>query len=148
MIRYAIRILALSTLTLSASVALAQDQLPYKEGPVIQVTAVRTAPGKFTDYVRYLTSGEYYKVMSEAKKQGLVKDFTFYSAVPRTPADANLYIVETYPNYAVFDGLTDKMTVISNQVWGSLSKSDQADANRESMRKIIGTEIMQQLLPR
>ena len=63
-----------------SSVAIAQDQdtLPYKEGPVTVVTAVRTQPGKFNEYFRYL-SGRYVQSMDEAKKQGVITEYTFYA---------------------------------------------------------------------
>jgi hypothetical protein len=57
-----------------------------------------------------------------------------------------VYIVETYPNMAVFDTITDKMTVISAKVFGSLKQADQADANREEVRKILGTEMIREMV--
>ena len=65
----------------------------------------------------------------------------------RPPNDPDLYLVETYPNMAVFDTITDKMTAISNKVWGSLQKSDDADANREEIRRILGSELVRELVP-
>lgn len=128
------------------STAVAQDQLPYKDGVVVIVTAVRTEPGKFNDYFRYLT-GPYSQMMDQAKKDGVLKSYTFYSAFPKSPHDPDLYIVETYPNMAVFDTMTDKMSAISNKVFGSLKKSEEADANREEVRKILGTEMIRELVP-
>ena len=126
--------------------AIAQDSLPYKDGVVVVVTSVRTQPGKFNDYFRYL-SGPYSQMMDEAKKQGIVTDYSFYGAVPKSPDDADLYIVETYPNMAVFDTMTEKMTAIGNKVFGSLKQAEQADANREEIRKILGTEMIRELVP-
>lgn len=133
-------------LAIAAATAFAQDTLPYKDGPVIIVTSVRTQPGKFNEYFRYL-SGPYSQIMERAKKQGILNDYRFYGAQPKSPDDPDLYIVETYPNMAVFDGLSDKMTVISNQVFGSLKEADQADANREEIRKILGNEMIRELVP-
>ena len=126
--------------------AIAQESLPYKDGVVVVVTSVRTQPGKFNDYFRYL-SGPYSQMMDEAKKQGLLTDYSFYGAVPQSPEDADLYIVETYPNMAVFDTMTEKMTAIGNKVFGSLKQADQADANREEIRKILGTQMIRELVP-
>lgn len=142
------RLLAAVMLTLISINVFAQDQLPYQEGPVVQVTAVRTQPGKYNEYVSYLISGQYNKVMAEAKKQGLIVSYAFYSATPRSPKDPDLYIVETYANMAAFDGLADKMTALSNSVWGSMKQADQADASRESLRTIIGSQLIRELQPR
>ena len=53
----------------------------------------------------------------------------------------------SYPNMAVFDTMSEKMTAISNKVFGSLKQSDAADANREEIRKILGTEMIRELVP-
>ncbi|HEX2492250.1 MAG TPA: hypothetical protein VHK24_00650 [Steroidobacter sp.] len=133
-------------LAMISSSALAQDTPPYTEGAVSVVTAVRTQPGKFNEYFRYL-SGPYSQVMDEAKKQGIITEYTFYAAFPRSPHDPDLYLVETYPNMAAFDSVTNKMTAISNKVFGSLQKADEADANREEIRKILGAEMVRELVP-
>ena len=133
-------------LTIASVAAIAQDALPYKEGVVVVVTSVRTQPGKFNEYFRYL-SGPYSQIMDQAKAQGIVTDYGFYAAQPKSPGDPDLYLVETYPNMATFDTITDKMAAISSKVFGSLKQADAADANREEIRKILGTEMIRQLLP-
>jgi hypothetical protein len=131
-----------------SSVAIAQDQdtLPYKEGAVTVVTAVRTAPGKFNEYFRYL-AGRYSQSMDEAKKQGVVTGYSFFAASPRSPDDPDLYLVETYPNMAAFDTVTEKMTAIDKKLYGSLKAADQGFADREAIRKILGTEMIRELTP-
>jgi hypothetical protein len=146
MSRFISKLLTTIALCLSALTVVAQDALPYKDGVVVQVTAVRTQPGKFNEYVRYLT-GPYSKTMDEAKKQGIVTNYSFFGAQPKSPDDPDLYIVETYPNMAVFDTITEKMTAISTKVWGSVKQSDEADANREEIRKILGSELLRELVP-
>lgn len=146
MSRFILQCLAATLFAIAGGTVLAQDALPYKDGAVVIVTSVRTQPGKFNDYFRYL-SGPYSQMMDQAKKEGLLTSYAFYGAQPKTPNEADLYIVETYPNMAVFDSMTDKMTAISSKVFGSLKQSDAADANREEIRKILGTEMIRQLVP-
>ena len=50
--------------------ASAGESKPYKEGPVIQVTYVKTKAGKFDDYMKFLAT-EYKAVMEAEKKGGL-----------------------------------------------------------------------------
>ncbi|MET0658493.1 MAG: hypothetical protein ABW110_10110 [Steroidobacteraceae bacterium] len=147
MLTNAFRALSTALFLFAASIAIAQDSLPYKEGAVIVVTSVRTQPGKFDDYYRYL-SGPYSQMMDEAKKMGLLTEYRFMMAFPRSDKDPDLYIVETYPNMAVFDGMMDKMSPVSKKVFGSLKQANEADANREEVRKILGTEMMRELTPR
>jgi hypothetical protein len=137
---------SVALLALASFAAMAQDELPYKEGVVVVVTSVRTQPGKFNEYFRYL-SGPYSRMMDQAKAQGIVSDYGFYAAQPKSPDDPDLYLVETYPNMAAFDTITDKMTAIARQVFGSLKEADAADANREEIRKILGTEMIRKLMP-
>jgi hypothetical protein len=131
---------------IASPAVIAQDTLPYKDGAVVIVTSVRTQPGKFNEYFRYL-SGPYSQIMDQAKKEGLVTNYSFFGAQPKSPDEPDLYIVETYPNMAVFDTITDKMTAISSKVFGSLKQSDEADANREEIRKILGSEMVRELIP-
>lgn len=144
--RSILRFLSAILLATSGAAAIAQDALPYKDGVVVVVTSVRTQPGKFNEYFRYL-SGPYSRIMDQAKKEGILSSYSFYGAQPKSPHDADLYIVETYPNMAVFDTITDKMTAISTKVFGSLKQADEADANREEIRKILGTEMIRELVP-
>ena len=147
MLTHACRALSAALFLFVASAANAQEALPYKEGAVIVVTSVRTQPGKFDDYYRYLI-GPYSQMMDEAKKMGLVTSYRFLMAFPRTEQDPDLYLVETYPSMAVFDGMTDKMSTVSQKVFGSLKQANEADANRGEFRKILGTEMMRELTPR
>jgi hypothetical protein len=130
----------------SAAIAQDQDTLPYKEGAVTVVTSVRTAPGKFNEYFRYL-AGRYSQSMDEAKKQGIVTGYSFFAASPKSPDEPDLYLVETYPNMAAFDSVTEKMTAIDKKLYGSLKAADQGFADREEIRKILGSEMIRELTP-
>jgi hypothetical protein len=121
------------------------QEMPYKEGPVVDVTPIRVQDGKWFDYWHFLET--HWKVeMEEAKKQGLVLSYSVYSAVPRTPQDANLILVVTYPSYATLDGLDDKMSVIEKRLFGnSPEKSDQEAGARTPIRTILGDEFLREL---
>ena len=138
------RLVAVSLLFLGVRPALAQDSVPYTEGDVVNVSADRTEPGQFNAYMRYL-AGPYRQIMDEARNQGLIKSYEFYSAQPRTPHDADLYLVTVYPNFAAFDGLSDKMDAISNKVFGSMSAAETAEVDREKLHKLLGSELLREL---
>jgi hypothetical protein len=53
---------------LTGGIAAAADR-PYTEGAVLNVSAVRTEPGMFEEYMKYL-AGPYQQSMEEQKKAG------------------------------------------------------------------------------
>src|SRR3990170_2972210 len=74
MLKIIARLAALAVLSLGAGAVLAQDSTPYTQGAVVNVSSIRTEPGQFNAYIRYL-AGPYRKIMDEAKAQGLVTDY-------------------------------------------------------------------------
>jgi hypothetical protein len=139
------RLAAISLLLLVGGPTVAQDSVPYTEGVVVNVSSVRSEPGQFNAYMRYL-AGPYRKIMDEAKTQGLITEYAFYAAQPKGPHDPDLYLVTVYPNFAVFDGLDSKMDAISNKVFGSMSAAETAEVDREKLRKLLGTELIRELV--
>ncbi|HTT01330.1 MAG TPA: hypothetical protein VMG11_04515 [Steroidobacteraceae bacterium] len=133
---------AVAVMTISGAV-LAQG-LPFKEGPVVDVTAIRTKDGKFLDYWNFLSTS-WRREMEEAKKKGLVLSYTVYGATPRSPNDPDLYLVVTYANYAALDGLDEKMLTIDNGIFGSMKQGAEAQAERGAIRTVLGDEIIREL---
>ncbi|MGA2341787.1 MAG: hypothetical protein ABSG29_01260, partial [Steroidobacteraceae bacterium] len=99
---------AMTALSIGAiSPVLADDSKSYTDGPVKEVTAIRTKPGMFDTYLKWLdTTGK--QLREEEKKAGLILDFEVYAAMPRSPHDPDLYMVVTYKNMAALDGLDDR----------------------------------------
>ena len=138
-------LLLAAILTISTPVARAQEDHAYTEGPVLFVSFIRTEPGMFDEYMRYLAS-TYKHIMEESKKQGIITDFAVYSTIPRTDKDADVILTVTYKNMAALDNLNARTDPISKKVWGSLPKSAQAFADRGKMRKDVGNQIIRQLI--
>jgi len=132
-------------LSFSSSLALADDDHAYTFGPVMIVSFVRTQPGKFEDYLRYL-DGPYKKLMEESKKQGAIVDYAIWQARPHDSQDADLVLTITYKNMAAFDGLQARIDPIVKQTFGSLGKAQSASADREQLRKEVGSVQVQQLI--
>jgi len=127
-----------------AGVAHAADR-PYTEGNVMQVTAIRTEPGMFDEYMKYL-AGPYRQIMEEQKKAGVIVDYSFYSALPRGPHDADLYIVTVYKNMAALDGLDAKVDPITERIMGSMEQQSSATVQRGKLRTILSDEIIRELV--
>jgi hypothetical protein len=138
-------LLLAAILTLTASVTRAQEDHAYTQGPVTIVSFVRTEPGMFEDYIRYL-SNTYKKIMDAEKKKGVVTDYAVYQALPRDAADADVILTVTYKNMAAFDSLQAQSDPVIKEAFGSLSKAASASADREKLRKQLGSQMVRQLI--
>jgi hypothetical protein len=133
----------LATMTMAASAA--ADDHAYTFGPVVVVSFVRTQPGMFEEYLRYLDN-TYKKVLEEYKKQGIILEYAVYASRPRDAQDADLVLTVKYKNMAAFDDLQSRTDPIAKQVFGSLSKAASASADRDKLRKDLGSQELRQLI--
>jgi hypothetical protein len=83
--------------------------------------------------------------MDEAKKEGLIVSYTIFSATPKNPNEPDLYLVTEYANMAALDGLDAKMSAIDAKIFGSLKQAGAKSAERESIRTVLGSEIIREL---
>ena len=140
-----ILLLLAAILTISTSVTRAQEDHAYTQGPVVLVSFVRTEPGMFEEYMRYLDN-TYKRLFDEYKKQGLIIDYSVFQALPRGPEDADLILTVTYKNMAAFDDLQSRTDPLVKQVFGSLPKAASSSADREKLRKNVGNQLVRQLI--
>jgi hypothetical protein len=140
-----ILLLLAAILTISTSVTRAQEDHAYTQGPVVIVTFVRTEPGMFEEYLRYLDA-TYKRLLDEYKRQGIVTDYAIFQATPRDPNDADVILTVTYKNMAAFDELQARTDPALKQVFGSLPKAASASIDREKMRKQLGSQMVRQLI--
>jgi hypothetical protein len=134
----------LAAIPVGSAVAAGSDDKPFKEGPVTEVTRIRTADGKFMDYMNYL-KGTWRDEHEAEKKAGLVLDYRVYTISPRSPDDANLILTVTFPNYAALDRQAD-FEAIAQKVEGSMKEQDKGFADRGSIRKVLGSALTQELI--
>ena len=127
-----------------AAAAVADDR-PYTEGPIVQVSSIRTAYGRFDDYMKYLAS-TWKQQQEAAKKAGLILSYSVMTVEARGADDPDIYLVTTYKNWAALDGLTEKNDALDKQIYGSVSASNQAAVDRGKMRRAIGITTMQELV--
>ena len=134
----------LGTLLLATTLATTAhaDGRDYKDGPVVNVSSIRTLDGHFDDYMHWLATT--WKQQEEAaKKAGLINSYEVLVVEPRGPQDPDIYLVVEYKNWAALDGLGGKLDSISAQVEGSVDKANQAQSARAKIRTIIGSQTMQ-----
>jgi hypothetical protein len=93
----------LSFVALTGS-ATAADRV-YSEGVVVNVSSIRTEPGMFDEYMKYV-AGPYKQLMEEQIKAGIIVSWTVYAVTPQGLDDPDLYLVTTFKNMAALDGST------------------------------------------
>ena len=129
----------------SASVTVLADDHAYTEGPVVNVSRIRTVDGKFDDYMNWLAT-KWKQQQEIGKKAGYILSYAVYSAQPRGPGDADLLLVITYKNWAAMDGALARGDLVAKQVDGSVVASNQAQADRSKIRTVLGSEDVQELM--
>ena len=127
-----------------AGIAAAADR-PYTEGPVVNVSAIRTQPGMFDAYMAYL-AGPYKQSMEAQKAAGLILDYSVHTVAPRSPDDPDLYLITVYKDMAALDGLQDKMDPIQEKVFGSEQQQAAKTIERGKMRTLVGNQLLRQLI--
>ena len=137
-------ICAIGALLLGTGIALADDHA-FKEGPVMTVSSIRTVDGHFDDYMKWLDTT--WKSMQEAaKKAGYITDYAVYMVDPRGPDDPDVYLVVSYKNYAALDDGLAKGDALSKQIEGSVQAANQSEADRAKIRRVLGTQTLQQAI--
>ena len=128
-----------------AGAATAQDRT-YTEGPVTVVTSIKVMDGQFQNYMNYLAR-DWRPTQEASKEAGVIVSYRVYDASPRREDDADLYLVTTYPNMAMFDGMTEKLDPIQARVLKmNLSKREEAAGKRTVMRTVMGSEMLRELV--
>lgn len=127
-----------------SATAHADEGRVYKDGPVIDVSYIRTKPGRFDDYMKFLST-TYRTLMEANKKAGLILDYSIYLATPRSPQDPDLLLTITYPNMAALDR-NEEFDAVSRNTVGSMAAQNQATIDRESMREVLGSEVVRELI--
>lgn len=141
-----IAMLAATALSMGAICpVLADDAKPYTEGTVSEVTSIRVKPGMFDTYMKWLdTTGK--QIREDEKKAGIIVDYAVYTVEPRSPQEPNMFMVITYKNMAALDGLEDRVEPLQKKIWSSREASAKASIDRESMREILGTQLIRRLI--
>jgi len=105
-----------------ANVPAFADDHAYTEGPVVSVAMIRTADGRFDDYMQWLDTT--WKAEQEAaKKAGYIESYEVLMANPQGPNDPG--------------------DEIAKKVEGSVGAANQAEADRSKIRRVLGSQMLQ-----
>jgi len=116
----------------------------YTEGPVVNVSSIRTEPGMFDEYMKYL-AGPYKQMMEAQKAAGIILDYKVYSVTPRSPDDPDIYLLTTYKNMAALDGLTDRVEPIQQKMFGDMAARSARTIERGKLRSLVGSQQLRRL---
>jgi hypothetical protein len=144
MFRYGVAALAASAFLFVANVSVADDH-PYSEGPVVNVASIRTAEGKFDEYMDWLST-TWKKLQEESKKKGYIVSYQVLSVEPRRANDPDILLVTTYKNWAALDGSIAKGDEVAKAVEGSIASANKSQSERDKIRRVLGSQTMQQLI--
>jgi hypothetical protein len=122
----------------------AQSSDPYNMGPVWQVQFVRMKPGMNDLYLKNLSDG-WIKEMRAAKDQGLIMDFKVLQAQNASEDDWNLMLMYELKNYAMLDGMTDKMKALAAKMFGTEEVQHTNAVSRNDLRVLQGGRLTQEL---
>lgn len=143
--RPAVTAIAIGLLSLTAMGASAQiAPRNYDYATVTQVTEIEVKPGQLNAYMHDLATG-WRNSMEEGKRAGAILSYSIEQPLDPRPGEANLVLVVVYKNLAAYDRpLADAEKSAAAQ-YGSLDKAHDMGMQRETVRKILGTEIYRQL---
>ncbi|HWW31783.1 MAG TPA: hypothetical protein VNY70_00320 [Steroidobacteraceae bacterium] len=121
------------------------DGRDWSDGPVINVSSIRTVDGHFDDYMHWLATG-YKKQQEAAKKAGLITAYRVIVIEPRGPNDPDVLLVTEYKNWAALDNLGGKFDKIAAEIEGSVDNANKGLADRNKIRTILGSRTQQEAI--
>ncbi len=130
-------------LTFSNTVS-AQSDRPYTDGPLWQVQFVNTKPGMNDLYLKNLAEG-WVKEMRAAKDAGYIMDFKVLQSPNASGNDWNLMLMYELKNYAMLDGMNEKMRTLANKIFGNEETQHTSAVSRNDLRDLMGGRLTQQL---
>ena len=126
------------------SIGAQADDHPYSLGTVWEISYIQTKPGKFEDYMKFLST-VYVKEMEAAKAKGLVTSYKVLGVTEPGDNAPDIILMVEHPNFAVLDTPMSVQDEMEKAVFGSLPKSAQAASDREAIRTLRGGLLTQEM---
>src|ERR1700757_3917562 len=110
-----ISVLSITLAIAFTGVCRAQSDAPYTEGPVWNVTMVKTKYGMTDDYLKGLAK-TFKGTLDEAKKQNLILDYKILLGDAAAPHDFDILLLVESKNMAAFDNAREKFDPIARKI--------------------------------
>ncbi len=121
------------------------DGRDWNDGPVINVSSIRTIDGHFDDYMHWLAT-TYKKQQEAAKKAGIITSYRVIVIEARGPNDPDILLVTEFKNWAALDHLGGKLDQISGEIEGSVEAAAKSEVDRAKIRTILGSRTQQEAI--
>ena len=121
------------------------DGRDWNDGPVINVSSIRTVDGHFDDYMHWLAT-TYKQQQEAAKKAGHITSYRVIVIEPRGPNEPDVLLVTEFKNWAALDHLGTKFDQISAQIEGSVDAAAKSEVDRAKIRTVLGSRTQQEAI--
>ena len=121
------------------------DGRDWNDGPVINVSSIRTVDGHFDEYMHWLAT-TYKQQQEAAKKAGLITSYRVIVIEPRGPNEPDVLLVTEFKNWAALDHLGSKFDQISAQTEGSVEAAAKSEVDRAKIRTVLGSRTQQEAI--
>jgi hypothetical protein len=138
-------VLSLCLAASSPSLARAQDERAYTEGPVTEADYIQVEYGHFEEYVDWLNS-TWKPTMEAEKKAGLIIDYKVLRLTPKSPDQPNVILWITYKNAAAALDKGVELEAVAKRVICSTECQNKARVGRNEYRTVLGTELIRELI--
>ena len=117
----------------------------YTEGPVTEVTYIHVDYGHFAEYVDWLNS-TWKPTMQGLKKAGLIIDYKVFRATPKSLDQPNVLFMITYKDGKAALDSRFEIEAVANKVIGSTEVQNKARVGRSDYRRVLGTELIREVI--
>jgi hypothetical protein len=122
------------------------DERQYTEGPVTLVEYIQVEYGHFEEYIDWLNS-IFKPTMEATKEAGIIIDYKIFRAIPKSPDEPNIVRMITYKNMAALDKGVEEEEV-AKRVIGTTEVQNNARVARNEYRRLLGSELIRELILR
>lgn len=144
-IKHLIAAFTLVFLSLAGKDVLAQDHTRnWDNGHVVAVTHVHIKPGMTNAYMNDLAN-LWRKFNEEQMKDGDIIDYKVYANSFAREDEPDLILTVTYKDWATFDRSAEYFEALSEKLMGSLDDMREAAIDREELRTIGSTFVLQEM---
>jgi len=86
-------------------------------------------------------------IYEEEKKAGTILDYkVFLNTTQHDPQDWDMAIAVQFKNFGALDGLTAKMEMVRDKVFGSKQAAQQLGEKRVEMREIVSVMLLREIM--
>ena len=117
----------------------------YTDGPVVEEDYIEVEYGHFEEYVDWLNS-TWKPTMEAMKKAGLVIDYKVFKATPKSLGQPNVVLWIVFKNGAAAMDKGVELENVAKEVIGSTEFQNEARVFRNQYRKVLGTELMREMI--